>query len=657
MTGDLEKPRATLALVDDSDEVRALVRTRLQLAGFEIVGEGCDGTDAIGLAYRHEPQLLLLDTSMPTMDGLEALPAILALAPDTKVVMYTGFGERGLADAARDLGASDFIEKSLPIDELPDRLWRVLAAEQDDPEAHQRRRSLRAVRAANDERGAAEQEVLDEHLERFREVFDQATIGMATLTLNGSVVRANSALATMMQCEPDDLVGVDYGQLSSGHGDELDQGLEAISLHGEDLVEFEHPLPGGEGKTVRVILAPIRDSKRHALYVFAQIQDITAQRLVEAELRRSEEMFRLLVNAVSDYAIFMLDPHGHVISWNAGAERIKGYTADEIIGRHFRVFYPAEERETHHPERNLELALRNGVWTEEAWRIRKDGTRFWASVVLTAVYDDDGRHIGFAKVTRDQTEQRLAEEQRRRAVEQQTHLLAVTAHELRTPTAVIEGSATMLLDHAEEVSESDRAQLLAAIGTSAHRLQRLVTDLATASRLETETLRLQVEPLSLRALADAAVDRLHAANAGVEVSTDISPDVDDATIVGDAGRLGQMLDNLLDNAVRHGLPPVHLGARLGDSEVVISVADAGSGVPAELLPRLFDRFAIAGPTGGTGLGLYLVRELARGHGGEVAYEPPRGDRPSRFVVRLPLTGGPASGPPAAVSGSSGPVSG
>lgn len=617
--------KPTLALIDDSDDVRALVRTRLQLSGeFEFVGEGSDGSEAISLAYRHEPDLMVLDISMPAMDGLEALPAILALSPETRVVMFTGFEERGLAERARELGAAGYVEKSLPIDQLPDRLLAVLGKEQPH-----RPRGLRLV-----DRGGAndDQAVLDEHLERFREVFDQAAIGMATLTLTGNVVRANHALAEMMRCDPADLVGVDYGQVSTGHGDELDEGLRLIRDENQGLVTFEHPLPLDQDRMVRVTLAPIRDSKMQPLYVFAQVQDISGQRHAEEALRLSEERFRLLVTAVRDYAIFMLDPDGRVASWNAGAERIKGYASDEIIGQHFRLFYPPEEQEAGHPEANLARALRHGSYAEEGWRVRKDGTRFWASVVITAVYDEAGRHVGFAKVTRDQTEQREYAEQRQGALEQQAHLLAVTAHELRTPAAVVAGSASMLLDEGSALGPPERRQLLSAIAASGYRLQRIVTDMAAASRLERDALELDISSTSLHALLHSALQGLRAAHPGIEVTADLPEDV---TIPADAGRLGQAVDNLLENAVRHGQPPITVTARVEPECVVISISDAGNGVPTELLPRLFDRFAIAGPTGGTGLGLYLVRRIARGHDGDARYRPPAHGVPHVFELTLP----------------------
>ena len=640
MSGEVSGTRHSIVVVDDSSEVRALVRRRLESSGwFEVVGEGGDGDEAVSLAYRLEPEMMLLDASMPHADGIETLPALLALCPQMKVVIFTGFEGRGLAARARELGAADFIEKSILLEELPERLLRTVeSAPSDPPRTPRQRLSVVGNDAGQLRAFAQEQLVLNEHLEQFRKLFDQAAIGMATLTVTGTIVRANDALAELMSCRPFDLVGVDYGRLTRGRGEQLDRGLEAVSAHGQDLASFEHALPAPEGETadriVRVTLAPIRDSRRRTLYTFAQIQDITAQRAAEGDLRRSKENLRLLVAAVEEYAIFLLDVDGNVASWNAGAERIKGYAASEIVGKHIRVFYPPEEQETRHPERNLDVALHHGKLAEEGWRVRKDGTRFWASVVITPVYDELGRHVGFAKVTRDQTGQLQHDEELTAAIAQQTHLLAITAHELRTPTAVIDGSAAALAGSWEDMSVAEREELLSGIRSSAHRLRRLVSDLATASRLPVETLALQREDLSLSDALRRAVARRAAADPGVRVEVDVPQD---AIVHADAERLGQALDNLLDNAVRHGSAPIVLHARV-DGDVQIRVTDAGAGVPADLVPRLFERFAIAGRSGGTGLGLYLVREIARAHGGEAAYHPPAPGEPSAFEITLPRTG-------------------
>lgn len=617
-----------MVIVDDSAELRVVVRSRLSASGlFDVVGEGADGGEAMILAHQHMPDLMLLDTSMPVLDGLEALPLVLAVSPHTKVVVFTGFEGRGLATRARELGATDFIEKSVPIEKLPHLLWEHVG----DPEAAVRQPRSLGLHVADglDETAARDQAALDEHLERYREAFEQAAIGMATMTLNGSVVRANPELAEMVDREPDDLVGLDYGVLTRQHGDHLDEALARISEGEEDLVTFEHPLVTGDGaSTLRVTLAPIRDSRGQPLYVFAQVQDITA----EIALRRSEEMFRLLVTAVTDYAIYLLDTDGRVASWNPGAQNIKGYAAEEIVGQHYRVFYPAEERASQRPERNLEQALRTGTYAEEGWRVRRDGSRFWASVLITAVYDDSGRHRGFAKITRDQTQQREHEEHRKAAIEQQAHLLAITAHELRTPAAVVEGSVAILRDSPDTVSPDTREQLLEAMASSAHRLQRLVSDLSAASDVHADALALEPERVSLRTSLLAAADRARAVHPHERIAVEVK---DETEIVADPARLGQALDNLLENALRHGRAPVLVTGEPTDAGVRIRVADDGHGVDERMLDQLFERFAHAGPTGGTGLGLHLVREIARSHGGEVTYHAPGAQGRTTFELVLP----------------------
>jgi PAS domain S-box-containing protein len=630
--------RTTVVLVDDSQAVRAVVRRTLESSGrFEVVAEGGDGTSAFTLVDRFAPAILLLDASMPRLDGIEALPGILALRPQTKVVLFTGFDEAGLAARARELGAADVIGKWTPLDDLPRRLTQTLEHATPGRRASPPRLAVvREPRAGRDSAPAWEQGVLDEHVQQFRELFDRAAIGMATMTGTGTVVRANRALARLMSSTPEELVGVDYGRLTERAGHRLDHALEAILASGDELATFEHQLPRGpageSSGTVRVTLAPIRDPANQVLYLFAQVQDITALRAAEVDLRRSEEMFRRLIAAVGEYAIFMLDVDGTVISWNSGARRIKGYTADEIIGRHFRVFYPGWEQASGHPEGNLEVALRDGSFTELGWRLRKDGSQFWASVVITPVYDDSGTHVGFAKVTRDQSAEHEHEQVRSTSVAQQGRIMAITAHELRTPAAVIDGSVSTLLSSWDKLGVAERAALLEGIRSSANRLHRLASDLTTSSRPDGEMVPARLEDVSLTKLLSGAAARMLAARPDAPVRCEVP---DEAMVRVDPVRLGQALDNLLDNAIRHGAAPLTLtGSALAD-RIRIRLTDGGRGVETQLVPRLFERFAAGGPSGATGLGLYLVREIARSHGGEARYHAPTGRQPTTFEISLP----------------------
>jgi PAS domain S-box-containing protein len=637
----------TVVIVDDAADVRLLMKTRLRLSEmFRLVGEGSDGHQAVELARRHHPALMLLDVSMPGTDGLEALPQVLEASPSTRVVLFSGFEEQGLAEKAAALGAADFIEKSVPIDTLVHRLLALV--ERQPP-------SVPPVSAA----AGTDQVVLDEHLERFREVFEEAAIGMATMTLTGRVVRANRALAAMVGVPAPELVGLFYGDLTEGRADVVASALDRIQRQPLDVVQLEHTLVrGDEERWVRATLAPVRDSGGRPLYLFLQVQDVTAERDAMEELRKSEERFRLLVEAVEDYAIFMLDPTGHIVSWNSGAQRSELYTADDIIGQHFRVFYPPEVQARKHPEHELELALRDGHYEEEGWRIRKDGSRFWANVLITAVFNDAGEHIGFAKVTRDTSERKRLELEREQAVaalaaaneeleslnqrlreaaEDQAQFLAVTAHELRTPIGVLGGSAEMLSGHWKDLEEDERTDLLTAMTTSTTRLRRMLADLLTASRLQASALEIQAAPVLVADVVADAISTVQSTEPGARIAFEGAVGL---TVAGDRDRLAQAVDNLLANAVRHGRPPVTVTAEVDTSAVRIVVSDQGGGVTEEMQDRLFERFATGRSRGGTGLGLFIVRELARAHGGDASYEPPSPHRPAgAFVISLPLASG------------------
>jgi PAS domain S-box-containing protein len=607
----------TIVLVDDADDVRSLLRTRLRLAGgFEVVGEGSNGREAVELVERLCPDLLLLDVSMPEVDGLEALSRLTAAATTTRVVMFSGFEEQGLADRALELGAADFVEKSVPVEELAERLC-IAAGRTAPPEPR------------DPERADEEPEpVLAEHLERFRAAFEQAAIGMASLTLAGSIARANAALEGLASSGPGEMVGLDYHLLVDVHRrNRVHDVLQEVASGERDVATVEHDL---RGRAVVSTAAVIRDSRKRPLYLFLQVQDVTERRAAEEELRRSEERFRLLVEGVRDYAIFMLDPNGNVASWNAGAQRFKGYTADEIVGRHFSTFYPEDAVAAGHPDYELEVAVAEGRYEEEGWRIRKDGTRFWANVVITAIRDAEDRLVGFTKVTRDVTERRELLDELAAAADERIQLLAVTAHELRTPVALVNGFTSTLRDHWDELADTERREMVAALARGGEKLGRLVEDLFTAARLESGALEVRTTPLDLTELVREVVRDLGAGEATVTVA-------EPAVVVADRGRVQQMLGNYLTNALRYGAPPITVEVRADGPErtATVVVTDAGPGVGPDLVDRLFTKFARGASREGTGLGLFIVRELGRAQGGDAWYEPAPGHG-ARFGFRLPL---------------------
>ena len=504
-----------VVIVDDSAEVRTLVRTKLRLSGAAVVeGEGADGADAVDLARRLQPDAMLLDVSMPGMDGLAALPLVLDVSPGTRVVMFSGFDEEPLAMRALDLGATSYLTKTSSLEDVVSELVGVLA---DDG----------AAAGGPTEAGSGPGEhvagPLEDQVERFQSVFDDAAIGMATMTLQGRIVRANTALCRILGRRSQELLGSAYGTAVEDE-DALADATTAIVDKGADVVTLEHPQVGDTYR--RSTLTVVRDRAGQPLYLFAQCQDVTPQRIAELELRHSEQRFRLMVDAVREYAIFMLDTEGHVTSWNVGAERAKGWTAAEVIGKHFRVFYPREQQEARHPEHELEIAAREGVYQEEGWRVRKDGSRFWAFVTITKITDEDGQHIGFAKVTRDHTDRMQMLEQRGQyadalteantrleqanaelatAAEEQARFLAITAHELRSPVGVLSASGRMLAENWERLDDAERDELLAGLHSSAAGLQRLLGDLLTSSRLQAATLEINLVEQDLAEVLEPAL--------------------------------------------------------------------------------------------------------------------------------------------------------
>jgi PAS domain S-box-containing protein len=385
-------------------------------------------------------------------------------------------------------------------------------------------------------------------------------------------------------------------------------------------------------------------------------------------VRQSEERYHLLVEGVRDYAILMLDPGGHVVSWNAGAERIKGYKPEEILGKHFSVFYPPEDVARGETEHELRVAAAEGRFEDEGWRVRKDGSRFWANVILTALYDAGGGLRGFAKVTRDLTERRRAEEQARQLDREQAaraeaeaasrrkdQFLGVLAHELRGPQAPMR-TALALLREAGADSHA-RGQALEVLERQLRHLRRIVDDLLDVDQAVKGKLRLRPERLDLgRLVRTAAEDRrpdLAQKGLTLEVRVPETP----VWARGDETRLTQVLANLLDNAKkftdRGGAVAVRLAVDAAAGQAAVTVRDTGAGIPPDVLAHLFEPFtqaddSLARTGGGLGLGLAVVRGLVKLHGGRVDAGSAGAGRGAEFTVRLPLEAEPAAlaGPPA-----------
>lgn len=363
---------------------------------------------------------------------------------------------------------------------------------------------------------------------------------------------------------------------------------------------------------------------------------------VTRELRESEERFKLLVETVGDYAIFMLDPSGTIISWNAGAARIKGYTAEEVIGRNFAIFYPPED--LHKPPAELNEAIAHGRLEDEGWRVRKNGERFWANVIITALFDDHGRLRGFAKVTRDLTERRLKEEAERRAAllaeasRLKDDFLAMVSHELRTPLNVVLGQAAMLQ---KDLPPEQTRRGWAALHRNLALLTQIIDDLLDLSRVTTGKLTLERKPVDMRPLIEHAVEEMMPAAEAKQLQVRRRIDAAPAVVLGDPGRLRQVINNLLSNALKFTPAGGWIDVECGTAgrSVLVRVTDSGVGIDAEFLGSVFDRFSqgdtsIRREHGGLGLGLAIVRELVARHGGTITAASAGKGKGSTFELRL-----------------------
>ena len=386
--------------------------------------------------------------------------------------------------------------------------------------------------------------------------------------------------------------------------------------------------------------------------------DVSPERHAVDELSRSEERFSLLVSAVVDYAIFMLSLDGRVVSWNEGAQRIKGYSHDEAIGQHFSIFYRPEDVANGKPDRVLEQAIEHGRFEDEGWRVRKDGSQFWASVVVTALKDRSGVLRGFAKVTRDITDRRLSEQAReadrqREAAELRgdaerlaelerlkTEFLNLASHELRGPLAVVRGYNWMLRDNVLTVE--DLPAITKVVEAKLTQMNLLVEQMLEAARLEAGKSNLNQTTFDLR---DVVLEQAQTfASVSDEHSIEVVQRDGPVMVAADGARVGAVVANLIDNAIKYSPHTRDVQVRVDtkDGYAFVAVRDFGVGIASEHIPLLFKRFSRLPTeqnitTGGTGLGLFLCREIARRHGGDIEVESSP-DHGSEFTLRLPAVG-------------------
>ncbi|MES2661430.1 MAG: PAS domain S-box protein [Verrucomicrobiota bacterium] len=366
-------------------------------------------------------------------------------------------------------------------------------------------------------------------------------------------------------------------------------------------------------------------------------RDLTDRMLATEELRQTEERFRLLLESVWDHAIFMLDAEGHIISWNEGARRLKGYEEHEVLGKHFSLFYPPVTR-AEQTAALLRLVLKDGRAESEGWRLRKDGSKFWGQVSMTAVHDAKGELRGFAKVTRDLTERRNVQ-RLEEANQRKNAFLATLAHELRNPLAPILVGVDVILRSADDLGAVRRVAPM--LHRQVTQMAHLIDDLLDMSRVETGKATLVKSQFTLDSVLESAIETIMPGLEERGHEFVVRKPQQEIILEADHSRISQVISNLLSNAVKYTPPGgrIVLDVSTASADTLrVSVSDNGIGIAPAMQDRVFELFeqASSGSGGGLGIGLTLVKALVEMHGGTVGVTSAGVGGGSEFRVVLPV---------------------
>ncbi len=455
----------------------------------------------------------------------------------------------------------------------------------------------------------------------------------------GAVATWNAGAVHATGYDAGDIVGAPFASLFSG--DDSDAAapttlLEVALRDGRSELDTWLVRKDGSRFWAQILVDPVHDGAT-PLGFGVVMRDRTERKRVDEELRSSQEQFRVLVQGVADYAIYMLDPGGHVTSWNSGAERIKGYAPHEVIGNHYSAFFTKEDVERGEPMTNLEAVARDGRIETEGWRLRKDGSRFWAHVVIDRITDETGKLIGFAKVTRDVTERRasaLALEETREALFQSQKLEAVgqltggVAHDFNNLLMAVQGNLELMRDHAELPERLNRlvGNALSGVRRGVSLTQRM---LAFARRQQ-----LHLEPVNVVTLVSGMSDLLRT-SLGPSIAIEVRFPLALPDVMGDINQLELCILNLCVNArdaMSEGgvitiratcqeFGSLHALQVAAGKYVRLSITDTGFGMDAATLSRATEPFFTTKGVGkGTGLGLSMVHGIVQQSGGALQLE-------------------------------------
>jgi PAS domain S-box-containing protein len=575
----MTNPTTTVLYVDDDtilvDLVRDIVQTHHEDISIHTALTGDEGLAK--LEALDDVDCVISDYEMPGMNGLELLDAVRQQWPDLPFILFTGEGDEETAEKAINAGVTDYMQKQTGMAQfgiLLNRVRKVVAQRRTEAEL---RRELRIEK---------------EHFQMALENSPFFAFRLDADLRYTWVANPHEDFAAV------EVLGKRDDELLPPEAAEILMGPKRKALETGERVreEVTYELPSGE-VTYDLTVEPLRNESGEIVGLTCASLDITErkqyERNLELDSQRTGAQLQLLVETVEDYAIYFLDTEGYVQTWNTGAENLTGYTSDEVIGEHFSLFYREEDVEAGVPERNLSDAAERKNVTETGWRVRKDGSEFWADVRITALREED-ELLGYAKIVRDSSQQKR-EQDLLEQKEQLERFIATISHDLRNPLLVVDGYIG-LARKTGDLSRLDPAE------SAIERATELLDYIRRVAE-EGEHI-IEPEPVDLREVAEVAWGDIVTEEATLHIEGD-------AVLVADRMRLQQVLRNLFENAVKHASPRVEV--TIGPLDGGFYVEDDGPGIPEAERAKVFE-MGYSGNAESSGSGLAIAKQIVEVHG-------------------------------------------